>query len=99
MFILHFLLITLVVSSEILSQDSIAVTIYNDDFAIVKDIRDIKFDKGDSRLYFTDVAENILKLLHSRHSIIRSLYEFMNKILEEFNYPRWINQTIHRKIN
>lgn len=59
MFVLLFLLITLVVSSEILSQNSIAVTIYNDDFAIVKDIRDIKFDKGDSKLYFTDVAESI----------------------------------------
>lgn len=59
MLILPFVLITLVISSEILSSDSIAVTIYNDDFGIVKDVRNIKFDKGDSKLYFTDVAENI----------------------------------------
>lgn len=59
MLILYFVLITLVVSSEILSPDSLAVTIYNDGFGIVKDVRNIKFDKGKSALYFTDVAENI----------------------------------------
>lgn len=26
---------------------------------MVKDIRDIRFDKGESALYFTDVAEDI----------------------------------------
>lgn len=40
------LLLTLSVSSEILSPDSLAVTIYNDGFGIVKDTRNIKFDKG-----------------------------------------------------
>lgn len=59
MLILYFVLITLVVTSEILSPDSLAVTIYNDGFGIVKDVRNIKFDKGKSALYFTDVAENI----------------------------------------
>lgn len=57
--IIHCLLITLAVSSQILSPDSLAVTIYNDGFGIVKDVRNIKFDKGESTLYFTDVSENI----------------------------------------
>ena len=46
-------------SSEILQQESLAVTIYNDDFAMVKDVREISFDEGVSFLYFTDVSSNI----------------------------------------
>lgn len=57
--ILYLLLIGLVSSSQILGQQSLAVTIYNDQFAMVKDVRTIKFDKGQSTLYFTDVSENI----------------------------------------
>lgn len=53
------MLITAAVSSEIQAAESIAVTIYNDGFGIVKDVRNIKFDQGESTLYFTDVAENI----------------------------------------
>ena len=40
------LLIGLASSSQILSQESLAVTIYNNDFAMVKDVRTIKFDEG-----------------------------------------------------
>ncbi len=40
------LLVLAAVGSEIVDSDSLAVTIYNDDFAIVKDVRNIKFDKG-----------------------------------------------------
>ncbi len=40
------LLVLAAVASEIVDSDSLAVTIYNDDFAIVKDVRNIKFDKG-----------------------------------------------------
>lgn len=47
------------VSSSIGEQESIAVTIYNDDFAMVKDVRSITFDEGNSFLYFTDVSANI----------------------------------------
>jgi hypothetical protein len=46
-------------SSSINSAKSLAVTIYNDDFAIVKDVREITFDQGNSDLYFTDVSSNI----------------------------------------
>ena len=46
-------------SSEIYGSESIALTIYNNDFAIVKDVRKITFDKGKSMLYFTDVAAQI----------------------------------------
>lgn len=48
-----------VTSSEIKSEEALAVTIYNDDFAMVKDVRKIQFDAGESVLYFTDVSENI----------------------------------------
>lgn len=46
-------------SSETGSQKSLAVTIYNNNFALIKDVRLFKFDKGVSFLYFTDVASNI----------------------------------------
>lgn len=44
--ILPFLLVALATSSQIVTQESLAVTIYNDNFAMVKDVRTIKFDKG-----------------------------------------------------
>lgn len=46
-------------ASEILSPVSLAVTVYNNQFAIVKDVRSIQFDQGRSDLYFTDVSANI----------------------------------------
>ena len=46
-------------TSEIKDAVSLAVTVYNDQFAIVKDVRSIAFDKGRSKLYFTDVSSNI----------------------------------------
>lgn len=46
-------------SSTIKSPVSLAVTIYNDQFAMVKDVRSISFDSGRSDLYFTDVSSNI----------------------------------------
>ena len=52
-------LLALAVTSEIERQVSLAVTIYNDDFAMVKDVRNIQFDQGESLLYFTDVSSNI----------------------------------------
>lgn len=56
------LAITLILSvhpSAIKSASSLAVTIYNDQFAMVKDVRSISFDAGRSDLYFTDVSSNI----------------------------------------
>lgn len=49
----------LAAASEIKGQVSLAVTVYNDQFAIVKDVRSISFDQGRSDLYFTDVSSNI----------------------------------------
>lgn len=46
MIVILSLLVLTAVASEIVDPDSLAVTIYNDDFAIVKDVRNIKFDKG-----------------------------------------------------
>lgn len=59
MLLIFSLIIALAVTSEIVDSDSLAVTIYNDNFAIVKDVRNIKFDQGESTLYFTDVSTNI----------------------------------------
>jgi hypothetical protein len=57
MFVLIFSsLIVSVLSSALGDQKSIAVTIYNDDFAMVKDVREFHLDKGHSFIYFTDVA-------------------------------------------
>lgn len=46
-------------TSSILSAKSLAVTIYNDQFAMVKDVRSISFDQGKTDLYFNDVSSNI----------------------------------------
>ena len=51
--------IVLTSASQIGNPVSLAVTIYNDQFAIVKDVRSISFDAGRSDLYFTDVSSNI----------------------------------------
>lgn len=46
-------------ASSIVAPVSLAVTIYNDEFAVVKDTRSISFDSGRSDLHFTDVSSNI----------------------------------------
>jgi hypothetical protein len=46
-------------ASSINEPISLAVTIYNDQFAMVKDTRSISFDQGRSDLFFTDVSSNI----------------------------------------
>ena len=51
--------LTTLQASEILSPVSLAVTVYNDQFAIVKDTRSVSFEGGRSDLYFTDVSANI----------------------------------------
>lgn len=52
-------LLVLISSSTINNPVSLAVTIYNDQFAMVKDVRSISFSQGRSDLYFTDVSSNI----------------------------------------
>lgn len=52
-------LVALAIGSQIISPQNLAVTIYNDNFAMVKDVRKISFDQGESVLYFTDVSANI----------------------------------------
>jgi hypothetical protein len=53
------LLIALGLCSSIKEQKGLAVTIYNNNFAMVKDVRSINFAKGSSSLYFTDVSSSI----------------------------------------
>lgn len=48
-----------ITASNVGSQKNLAVTIYNNNFAMVKDVRSFTFDKGASFLYFTDVSANI----------------------------------------
>ena len=57
--LIAFLLVALVATSEIGDQVDLSVTIYNDNFAMVKDVRSITFNAGESVLYFTDVSSNI----------------------------------------
>ena len=45
--------------SEIKEPKALALTIYNNQFAMVKDTRTIVFSEGRSDLYFTDVSANI----------------------------------------
>jgi hypothetical protein len=54
-----YLLAWFIFASSINRPISLAVTVYNNQFAIVKDVREITFDKGRSDLYFTDVSTNI----------------------------------------
>lgn len=49
-------ILVLTTGSLVGQQESIAVTIYNNNFAMVKDVRQITFDKGNSFLFFTDVS-------------------------------------------
>jgi hypothetical protein len=46
-------------ASSINSPVALAVTVYNNQFAIVKDTRSVTLDQGRSDLYFTDVSANI----------------------------------------
>ena len=57
--ILVLVLVSSIKASQIVSEDSLALTVYNDDFGMVRDTRVIQFDQGESSLYFTDVAETI----------------------------------------
>jgi hypothetical protein len=52
-------LVALTLSSSLGEQKSLAVTIYNNQFAMVKDVRSFNFDQGNSYLYFTDVSSKI----------------------------------------
>ena len=58
-YVLATIFVVCCLSSSIGEQQSLAVTIYNDNFAMVKDVREISFDQGNSVLYFTDVSANI----------------------------------------
>jgi hypothetical protein len=58
-FVLLLALTQLSLSSEVLEQQDLALTIYNNGQAMVKDTRKISFDQGQSQLSFTDVASTI----------------------------------------
>lgn len=53
------ILISSAAASSLGAQKSLAVTIYNNQFAMIKDVRSFTFDQGNSFLYFTDVSSNI----------------------------------------
>lgn len=58
-FVFACLLAIYVCTSVIKKPVSLAVTVYNNDFAIVKDVREISFKQGRSDLHFTDVSTSI----------------------------------------
>lgn len=53
-------LLFVAVPSKVGDQVSLALTIYNDDYAMIKDVRTITFDNAESQVYFTDVASTII---------------------------------------
>lgn len=53
-------ILALSLGSSIVNSEALALTIYNGGQAMVKDTRRISFDKGQSKLSFTDVASTIM---------------------------------------
>lgn len=54
-----FLLVSWIPGSVWSAESSVAVTIYNQDLGLVKDVRELEFQKGKSVIKFTDVAAQI----------------------------------------
>ncbi len=54
-----FLLLSWIPGSGKSAESSVAVTIYNQDLGLVKDVRELEFQKGKSVIKFTDVAAQI----------------------------------------
>jgi hypothetical protein len=54
-----FLLVGWIPGSVRSAESSVAVTIYNQDLGLVKDVRELEFQKGKSVIKFTDVAAQI----------------------------------------
>ena len=52
-------LIPVVISAQETVQKSLAVTVYNQNLGVVKDVRSIDIKKGNSTIAITDVAQNI----------------------------------------
>ena len=95
------ILLAIASSSEIKSSVSLAVTIYNDQFAMVKDVRSIQFTKGRSDLYFTDVSSNIqpetvtFKAIKAPESIKVFEQNYENNLISSDSIlKRYINKNI-----
>jgi hypothetical protein len=70
------------VATTLNDQESVAITIYNIDLALVKDIRDIQMGKGTGDLRFVDVASQIIP----SSVFIRSLKDPASLGIIEQNY-------------
>ncbi|MBK6766272.1 MAG: DUF4139 domain-containing protein [bacterium] len=53
------LLVTLLLASGTFAKPGVSVTVYNQDLALVRDVRDMAFPKGTAPLLFRDVAARI----------------------------------------
>jgi|JI6StandDraft_1071083.scaffolds.fasta_scaffold04502_3 hypothetical protein len=53
------LVLAVALASAVQGDGTLALTIYNDNFGMVKDVRSIQFEQGESQVAFTDVAETI----------------------------------------
>jgi hypothetical protein len=91
-----FLLVSWIPGSVRSAESSVAVTIYNQDLGLVKDVRELEFQKGKSVVKFTDVAAQIdptsvhFKLVEAgdKVAILEQNYQYdlvsSSKILEKY---------------
>lgn len=88
-------------ASSINGAKSLALTIYDQDYAMVKDVREIDFDQGNSDLFFTDVSSNIqtetvaFKALNDTENI--RVYE-QNYEANLINTPAILQKYIDKKL-
>ena len=77
------------------------MTIYNNQFAMVKDVRQISFDQGASDLFFTDVSSNIqpatvtFKALNNTDSISVFEQNYEANLVDSFSIlKKYINKEV-----
>ncbi|MGE5437243.1 MAG: DUF4139 domain-containing protein [Syntrophothermus sp.] len=91
-FILVFLLInSFVIFPQETNQKSLAITVYNGDLGVIKDVRSLDLSKGKSRVSITDVAQNIIPAtVHIKFDgeVIEQNYQYdlvsLDKILQKY---------------
>ena len=71
-------------SSDINDQRGVALTVYNANLGLVKEIREIKLEKGRSELRFMDVASGIIPTSVHIKSLIKT--ESLNVLEQNYEY-------------
>jgi hypothetical protein len=90
------ILFSLFLSQSSPGEEKISLTIYNQDLALVKDVRELSFESGRNQIKFTDVAEKIdptsvhfqVLNLADKVSLLEQNYQYdlvsSDKILEKY---------------